>query len=63
MHAYYAPFKVRDRVFIDGDDNMKGTVTGILSRECFCCIEVSYFHNGTQQVVFFEPWRLNLVKL
>jgi hypothetical protein len=61
MFAYYSPFQIRQRVTIDNDNSLVGAVTGVLSRECFCYIEVSYIHNGDAKVALFDPWRLKLV--
>lgn len=65
------PFLPGARVKIDGDPTVVGRVTaynfrpaltqlGLFMGHCVTC-EVSYIHNGVDQVKSFESWRLEEV--
>ena len=48
-----------DRVLIDGDSSIKGTVTALLFRPSHYLVEVSWFHNGEAKCAFVEEFRLS----
>lgn len=59
MRAFTSDFDIRDRVVIDGDTSLIGTITAVqfrLTREPV--YEVSFIHNGQAQSPWIEGWRL-----
>lgn len=54
-------FKFDDRVTIDGDDSIVGTITGFCFRTTRSpTAEVSWFHNGDAKTGWIEESRLTL---
>ena len=47
-----------DRVFIDGDQSIKGTITGFCFRPSLHTVEVSWVHNGDSKSAWFDHFRL-----
>ena len=60
--CYESDFALRDRVNIDGDKLIVGTVTAVLWREDKALIEVSWIHNGDSKACWIEQYRLSLVE-
>lgn len=59
MHHYLSKFALQQRVSIDTDEAIIGTVTGIAFRVTRDpTIEVSWMHNGDAKSAWFEEWRL-----
>lgn len=57
MHVH-----LRDRVIIDGDQTIKGVVTGIQIRAAgYWSAEVSYVHGGIPQSPWIEGYRLEKI--
>lgn len=53
------PYPLGGRVTVDGDDSIKGTVTGFCVRDGGRLqVEVSYFHNGESKACWVEDYRL-----
>jgi hypothetical protein len=64
LPTFIAPFSPRDRVMIDDDPSLVGTVTSFQFRPCSgvyqSTIEVSYVHNGAVLTAWIEADRLTL---
>lgn len=57
---YTTEWPIRSRVQIDGHQDLIGHVTGVCWKaDDGHSIEVSWIHNGTSQVAWFQPWRLS----
>lgn len=53
-------FDIKDRVHIDGDESVLGTIVAIRwSRDNHPHYEVSWMNNGTAEFVYFDEWRLS----
>ena len=58
---FESKFALRDRVLIDGDDSLRGTVTGFRFHDvCGALIEVAWVHNGDHRTAWVEEWRVSL---
>lgn len=52
-----------DRVWIDGEGSIEAVVTALQFRSDRApMVELSWIHNGTNQVAWFEDWRLTKVR-
>lgn len=56
---FESPFDMGQRVVVDGDDSLVGTITAFTFRfGDYYVVEVSYVHNGDSKHTDVEPWRL-----
>lgn len=55
------PFKFGDKVNLDGDGSIKGTVTGIAIYPRGFQIEVGWFSNGDVKSAWFADFRVTKV--
>lgn len=53
-------YDIGDKVKIDGDQSLKGTITAVMVRGINhnTCYEVSYIHCGSSYSVWIESWRI-----
>lgn len=61
MLTLFAPFSFGEKVIIDGDVSLVGTITAFKFRKSFLLCEVSYFNNGKSECAEIEDWRLTAV--
>lgn len=62
MTTLECKWKFRERVWLDGDGSIEGTILGLLFREgCHPQVEVSWIHNGDVKSAWFDEWRLRPV--
>lgn len=60
-HKFACDFGPRDRVTIDKDDSLVGSVTGVLFKDDGSIqVEVSYVHAGDMKSAWVAPFRLTL---
>jgi hypothetical protein len=59
--AFTSQWAMRDVVIIDGDDSLRGRITGFQFRDSRSnpLVAVSYVHNGAAYEVWIEEWRLS----
>lgn len=60
-HEYFSPYRVGNKVLIDGDRSIVGVVTALLWRAGFHQVEVCWFSGGAHQSFWFDHWRLTAV--
>lgn len=60
MASFNSSLDYRDKVYIDGDRTILGTVLSFQFRTTFVFpnVEVSWLHNGAVVTQWFEEWRL-----
>ncbi|MCB1534877.1 MAG: hypothetical protein KDJ44_09165 [Rhodoblastus sp.] len=56
-HNFSTEFGPGDKVLIDGDRSIVGTVTACLWRQAAPQIEVCWFSSGAHHSFWFDPWR------
>jgi hypothetical protein len=55
-------FDIGNRVTIDGDASLVGTVSGFLWRKPRgMLVEIAWIHSGSSHEVWIDEWRLELV--
>ena len=61
MVDFSSPFRLGDKVHIDGDQDLVGMVTGVLFRESGMEVEVGWLHAGDSKSVWFQPMRVKSI--
>lgn len=61
MTTFYSYLNFGQRVTIDGDDSIIGTIVSFWFKDCdICSVEVSWFHNGEVKSGWFAHSRLTV---
>jgi hypothetical protein len=62
MTRYNAPFDLQDKVYIDGKDELLGTITEVSFRHdglvTYVLYQVEWLHNGANHAAYIAGWRL-----
>ncbi len=60
--SFTVAFDFGDRVYVDGDSSIKGTVTAFIFRAGSVLVEVSWMHSGKAENERFEDYRLTAIE-